>query len=123
MLLQIEEKRLEPDITLVELKGRLSLGRESQRVESMAHQFLKSGQAKVILDMNGVDYIDSAGIGILALVSGQLKEAGGQLVVVVPEGRVLQMLRLTQITQIVTVSSTVAEAMNVLGDAFPPAAA
>ena len=123
MLLQIEEKVIEPDIVLVELKGRLALGRESQRIESLAEELVKTGRTKAILDMAGVDYIDSAGIGILALVSGKLKEAGGQLAVVAPEGRVLQMLTLTQMGRILAVRPTVADAMEVFGETFPPAAA
>ena len=123
MLLQIEEKRIEPDIALVELKGKLALGRESQRLESLAGEMVKSGRIRAILDLTGVDYIDSAGIGIVALVSGKLKEAGGQLVVVAPEGKVLQMLNLTQVIRILSVSPTVVEAMNVFGETFPPAAA
>ena len=123
MLLQIVESRIEPDIALVELKGRLALGRESQRVEVLGDEMVKTGRLKAILDLSGVDYIDSAGIGILALIGGKLKDAGGQLAVVAPEGRVLQMLTMTQMTRIVSVSPTVAEAMTVFGETFPPAAA
>src|SRR6266700_2803396 len=110
MLLQIEEKRIEPDLTLVELVGRLALGRESQRIETMIDELLKTGHVKVIVDMSGVNYIDSAGVGLLALCSGRLKEGGGKLVAVVPEGRVLHLLTMTQIDRIVTVCSSVEEA-------------
>jgi anti-sigma B factor antagonist len=123
MLLQIEESRVEPDIALVELKGRLALGRESQRVEALADELVKSGRLKTILDLTGVDYIDSAGIGIVALISGKLKGAGGRLAIVAPAGRVLQMLTMTQMTRILSVSPTVADAMAVFGETFPPAAA
>jgi hypothetical protein len=38
MLLQIEERRIPPDITLIELVGKLTLGRESQRVETLGEE-------------------------------------------------------------------------------------
>ncbi|SPF46568.1 Anti-sigma factor antagonist [Candidatus Sulfopaludibacter sp. SbA4] len=114
MLLQIEEKRIDPDITVIELVGKLALGRESQRIETIVDELLKSGCMRVILDMTGVDYIDSAGVGLVALVSGRLKEAGGKLVAVAPEGRVLALLKMTQMTLIVTVCPTVAEATDLL---------
>ena len=123
MLLQIVESRIEPDIELLALKGRLALGRESQRVEALGDELVKAGRLKAILDLSGVDYIDSAGIGIVALIAGKLKEAGGQLAVVAPEGRALQMLTMTQMTRIVSVSPTVMEAMSVFGETLPPAAA
>jgi anti-sigma B factor antagonist len=123
MLLQIEEKVIQPGVTLVELKGRLALGRESQRVESIADELVRNGHLKVVMDLSGVDYVDSAGIGILALISGRMKEAGGHVAMVVPEGRVLQMLNLTQMNRILSLSATVAEALGTFGETLPPAAA
>ena len=121
MLLQIEEKRIDPDITVVELVGKLALGRESQRIETIVDELLKSGRARVILEMTGVDYIDSAGAGMVALAAGRLKESGGKLVVVAPEGRVLTLLKMTQMTLIVTVCATLAGATDVFRQ-MPPAA-
>ena len=123
MLLQITEKRIEPDITLVELAGKLALGRESQKVETLVEGFSKKGDLRVIFDMTKVDYIDSAGIGLVALASGKLKDSGGRLVVVAPEGRVLQLLKMTQVAKIVTVCATVAEAADVFGPPPPREAA
>jgi anti-sigma B factor antagonist len=116
MLLQIEEKRIDPDITVVELAGKFALGRESQRIETIVDELLKSGRVRVVLDMTGVDYIDSAGVGLVTLSAGRIKEAGGKLVVVAPEGgRVLTLLKMTQVNMIVTVSATVADAVQALG--------
>src|SRR5437016_3964225 len=110
MLLTIVERKVEPDITVVEVSGRLAQGRESQRIETMFEEFAGKGVARVVMDLTGVEYIDSAGIGILALASGKLKAAGGTLAVVAPEGRVLQMLNLTQMNSIVKVCPTLAAA-------------
>ena len=110
MLLQIEERRIEPDITVVELAGRLALGRESQRIEVLVDELAKRGALKVVLDMSKVEYIDSAGIGLVALASGKLKEAGGRIVVVAPEGKVRSLLHMTQMDSIVTICPTAAAA-------------
>ena len=123
MLLQIEEKKIDHDITVVELVGKLALGRESQRIETMVDELLKSGRVLVVLDMSGVDYIDSAGVGLVALTSGRLKEGGGKMIVVAPEGRVLTLLKMTQITLIVTVSPTIDAAVKLLRQMAPPAGA
>jgi anti-sigma B factor antagonist len=109
-LLNISERNLESGVTVLEISGRLALGRESQRIETMVEDLGKKGSAKVVLDLSGVDYIDSAGIGMLALASGKLKEAGGTMALVAPEGRVLQMLKLTQLSAILQVHPTVAAA-------------
>ncbi|HKA01271.1 MAG TPA: STAS domain-containing protein [Candidatus Solibacter sp.] len=111
MLLNIVERTVEPNVTVLELTGRLAMGRESQRIETMVDDLSKKGSAKVVLDLTGIEYMDSAGIGMLALVSGKLKEAGGVMAIVAPDGgRVLQLLNLTQMSSIVKVCPTVAAA-------------
>ncbi len=115
MVLQIEERQLDGDITLVSMAGKLAMGRESQRIETIVDDLAKKSARKVIFDLSQVEYIDSAGIGLLALASGKTKESGGKLVVVTGAGRVLEMLKLTQMTAVLTVSATVVEAQAALG--------
>lgn len=108
MLLQIAERLVEPDITIVELTGKLALGRESQQIESLIEELVKRGSRRVVMDMSGVDYIDSAGVGMVALAAGRLRESGGKLAVVASEGKVLHLLTMTQMNAIVAVCPNVA---------------
>ena len=81
MLLPIRERRIEPDITVVELAGSLALGRESQRMETLVAELLRKGELRVIFDMTRLDAIDSAGMAQVARAAGRLKASGGRLVV------------------------------------------
>ena len=51
---------------------------------------------------------------MVALAAGKLKEIGGKLAIVAPEGRVLQLLTMTQMNMIVKVRPTVAEAIEAI---------
>ena len=53
MLLEITEREIAPDITVVELTGKLALGRESQRIETLVDDLAKRGSTRVIFDMSG----------------------------------------------------------------------
>jgi anti-sigma B factor antagonist len=123
MLLEIKESRMEPDITVVQLSGRLALGRESQRIEGLVAGYVADGRLHVMLDLTGVDYIDSAGIGVLAMAAGQLKQAGGRLALVAGEGRVKAMVQLTGLHEIMPLSDTPHDAAARLNAerALPPA--
>ena len=114
MLLEIAEREMAPDITVVELAGNLELGRESQRIETLLDDLVKRGSTRVIFDMKGVEHMDSTGLGMLALASGKLKESGGSLAIVAPGGRVLELLTMTQINLIVKVCPTVEAAVAAL---------
>jgi anti-anti-sigma factor len=123
MLLPIRKKRIEPDITVVELAGKLPLGGESQRIERLVAELATKGELRVIFDMSRVDYIDRGGTALVALAAAKLKASGGRLVVAAPEGRVLELLTTTQVTAMVTVCPTVMEAADVFGPAPPLEAA
>ena len=114
MLLEIAEREMAPDITVVELAGTLELGRESQRIETLVDDLVKRGSTRVIFDMRGVEHMDSTGLGMLALASGKLRESGGSLAIVAPGGRVLELLTLTQINLIVKVCPTLEAAVAAL---------
>jgi anti-sigma B factor antagonist len=112
MLLEIVERKIGAEITVVALNGKLALGLESQRVEALVEELIERGAKRVIFDLSGVNYIDSAGVGMLALVTGRMKEMGGSGAVVAPEGKVLQLLTRTQMTSIMQVCATVEEAVE-----------
>ena len=114
MLLDIVERQVGPEITVVSLNGKLALGRESQRIETLVDELAARGARRVIFDLSGVTYIDSAGVGMMALASGKLKQAGGTLVVVAAEGKVLQLLNQTQMTALFPVCRSVDAALEIV---------
>jgi anti-anti-sigma factor len=97
MLLQIEKKQVEPDITILEFTGKISLGRESQRIETMVNELLAQNSTKVIFDLSHVDYIDSAGLGIMTYCYGALKKAGGTFRLAGANGRVQKLFEFTHL--------------------------
>ena len=121
MLLETKQSRIEPDITLVSLTGRLAQGRESERLEGLVGGLIAEGRRMVIFDLSQVNHIDSAGIGMLALVAGQLKERGGRLALVAGEGKVRSMVRLTQLDALMPMCGSVADASGMLHGERPPA--
>ena len=75
MILEIETKKVEPDIAIVQFTGKITLGRESQRIESVVGELLQGGSRKFIFDIAKVDYIDSAGLGMITLCSGKVTQS------------------------------------------------
>jgi anti-sigma B factor antagonist len=122
MLLEIRESRMEPDITVIQLSGRLELGSECQRIESLAAGLLADGVLCVMLDLTRVEYIDSAGIGVLVMAAGQLKRAGGGMVLVLGEGKMKAMLHVTGLDAIMPLADSPEHAADLLraGSAEPP---
>ena len=49
-------------------------------LRSDLHRIIQGGATQVTIDMAGVDFIDSAGLGVLIGAVGRLRERGGRLV-------------------------------------------
>jgi len=110
----VEHKVVAPDIQLLELDGRLVLGRESQRLEWQVEELVKAQKTKVVVDMSKVPYVDSAGLGVLVGCNSKLKNAGGEMRLAAVEARVLQLLKLAFLDTIFAVDATVADATKAM---------
>ncbi len=66
---------------------------------------------RLIIDLTGVDFIDSTGLGVLVGALKHAREAGGTLDVVVATPRVLKVLALTGLDVVIPLHSTLAEAL------------
>ncbi len=101
MILTIQDRRIEPDILVLELSGKIILGNDSKRLEWRVDESLKQNQKKVILDLSAITSVDSTGIGIITFCYGKLKAAGGGLRVAGAHGMVSETLKITNIDTLV----------------------
>lgn len=110
MPLQIAKKTLEPDIVVLELKGRISIGRDSQELEYRVMELLGQDTKKLVFDMDGVQYIDSTGVGIIAFCCGKLKQSGGELRLGGVKGIVQEVFNITGLSKVVSLYPSATEA-------------
>src|SRR5882724_9634482 len=66
-------------IYLLALKGRLVLGQESSGLLTMIDNFLASGAARIVINLEQVNYVDSAGLGALIEMHRKIRAKGGGL--------------------------------------------
>jgi anti-sigma B factor antagonist len=66
-------------IYLLALKGRLVLGQESSGLLTMVDTLLASGAARIVINLDQVHYVDSAGLGALIEMHRKTKAKGGGL--------------------------------------------
>lgn len=67
---------------------------------------------RLIIDLSGVSFIDSTGLGVLVAALKHAREAEGSLDVVVATPRVLKVLALTGLDVVIPLHSTLAEALS-----------
>jgi anti-sigma B factor antagonist len=110
MAIQYEVKQVLPDVTVASLTGQLNLGNRLMDFEHSIKQRIEEGSRKMVLDLTGLTFIDSAGMGMVAMCSGVMSKAGGALVVVSAGGKVLQLFELTHLNKVIGVYPDVTSA-------------
>ena len=78
MPLEITQREIN-GIYLLALKGRLVLGQESSGLRTMIDNLLESGVTRIVVNLEHVNYVDSAGIGALIETHRKTKAKGGDL--------------------------------------------
>ena len=76
--LTIEERRV-GDVTILVLTGQMLLDDGDLAFRKRIHELIERGSTKVVVDLGGVSYIDSSGVGMLAAKLKTLKEHGGNM--------------------------------------------
>jgi len=108
-MLTLQTRNMDPDIVVLDVTGRITLGRECKQLEWETDTLVRECRKKVVFDLSAVTHIDSTGIGIIVMCAGKLKQAGGKLRVCA-QGHVEEVLKLTSVDKVVEVHPNIAAA-------------
>ncbi|WP_431861723.1 STAS domain-containing protein [Azospirillum sp.] len=82
------------------LAGRLT-GQGGDEVRDLIADVKHATDRRCVLDLGGLEFIDSAGIGMLLVVNGEAIAAGKSVAMLTGEGQVLRVVTLTRIGMII----------------------
>jgi anti-sigma B factor antagonist len=114
-MLAIRKETVPPDVTVLHLNGRISMGRPCQEIESHVDELIRLNTPKLVLDLSEVQRVDSTGFGTIVMCAGKLKKAGGELRVASAKGIVNEIAHTSNIPRVVPFHDTTEEAIAAIG--------
>lgn len=78
MALKITSREVD-GVGVVSLEGRIVLGEESNELREQVKRMLAEGYKKIVLNMDNISYIDSAGLGTLVAAHHSARTQGASL--------------------------------------------
>jgi anti-sigma B factor antagonist len=111
MALDIQQTDKE-GIVVLELNGRITAGPEATAFRQKLAALTEAGSRNVVLEMSGVDYVDSTGLGALVLCATSLKKQGGSMKLVNLNRRNIELLVMTKLATIFEIFTDVQDAVN-----------
>ena len=115
MTLQIANREV-GDVAVLGLDGRIVLGEESSALRAKVKDLLARGNKKIVLNVDKVGYIDSAGLGMLVAVYHTAKSRGASMVLCHLGSHFEGMLQITRLLTIFDTYKTEADAVHSLAE-------
>jgi anti-sigma B factor antagonist len=104
--------RMAGDVAIVDMTGRFIITEGCNLLREAVKELVDSGQKKILLNLLGVTYIDSCGLGQLAGCYTTTSRMGGQMKVLCGQGKVNDMLQVTKLFTVFVVFSEEGEAVR-----------
>ena len=89
--------RLDGDVTIVDVAGKITLGEGSSALRDKVKDLNAAGVKKILINLGDVNYIDSSGIGELVSAFTTISNAGGNLKLLNLTKRVQDLLQITKL--------------------------
>ena len=90
------------DVTILDLRGRSTIdGGESELLSSHLKKLVANGVRKLLLNLAGLTQVDSSGVSIIVGTYVSLRRQGGDLKLLCPCGRVLEVFRPLHLLEII----------------------
>jgi anti-sigma B factor antagonist len=96
MQLEIRERNV-GEIVILEMFGKITIGEGSVQLRDAVSHLLDAGRNKIILNLGGVTYMDSSGIGELVSRYTTTKNAGGRLKLLNLPKKIKDLLMITKL--------------------------
>ena len=100
------------DVTVIDMNGRITLGEGSALLRDLVKENLGKGRKKIVMNLAGVNYIDSTGLGELVSGFRLVKSEGGELKLLNLNKKVIDLLQITKLYAVFDIHTQEAQAVT-----------
>ena len=109
--MQIEE-RSAGDVMVLDLKGKMTLGEGDELLKDKINSLVHQGHSKIVLNLEHVPYIDSAGLGEVVRTYTTVSRQGGSLKLLNLTKRITDLLSITKLLTVFETYDNEADAVR-----------
>lgn len=109
--MEIAERKVS-DVTILDLNGKMTLGEGDELLKQTINNLLAAGTKKIVLNLGGVPYIDSAGLGEVVRTHTTVSRQGGSLKLLNLTKRIEDLLSITKLLTVFDTYDSEAEAVQ-----------
>lgn len=99
------------EVTVIDMDGRITLGEGSALLRDLVHEMLSKNRRKIVMNLAGINYIDSTGLGELVSAYRLIKSEGGELKLLHLNKKVTDLLQITKLYTVFDVHNEESQAL------------
>jgi anti-sigma B factor antagonist len=100
------------DVTVLDMSGKITIGEGSVALRTAVRRLLEEGKKRILLNLGGVSYIDSSGIGELVASFTAINKEAGQLKLLNLTQKLQDLLAITKLLTVFDVYENEPDALN-----------
>ncbi len=100
------------DVTILDLEGKITIGEGNVALRSAVRRLVQEGKKKVLLNLSGVSYMDSSGIGELVSSHASINREQGQLKMLGLGEKIKELLVITKLLTVFDTYQTESQALE-----------
>lgn len=85
-------------VTVIELQGNLMGGPDASTLNNKLHELVEAGKKHVVIDLHGVQFMNSSGLGLLIGGASTMKNAGGSLKLANASEKITALIKITKLS-------------------------
>lgn len=113
--MEIQERTLQ-DVVVLDLTGKLTIGEGDELLKERISNLIQQGRRKLLLNLEGVPYVDSAGLGEIVRTYTTVSRQGGKLKLVNLTKRITDLLAITKLLTVFETYESEDEAVRSFSD-------
>jgi len=110
-----QRERASGAVTILDLEGKLVLGDGDSLLKDKIHSLVFQGRKLIVLNLGGVSYVDSSGLGALVASSITAKSNGGQIKLLSLTKRLQDLLSISKLLTVFDSFDNEADAVKSFG--------
>jgi anti-sigma B factor antagonist len=91
------EERPTGEVMILDLRGKLTIGEGDELLKDKVNSLIQQGHRKLVLNLEGVPYVDSAGLGEIVRTYTTVSRQGGKLKLLHLTKRIEDLLSITKL--------------------------
>jgi anti-sigma B factor antagonist len=104
-------------IAVLDVRGRITLGEGSLMLRKSISDLIQTGNKRIVLNLDAVEYVDTSGIGELVRIHATLRKLGGQVKLANVHKTLMDVLRMTCLHRVFDIQKDEASAVKSFGPA------